>query len=264
MSKVNKHEDVIINHYTNNYVEDERFTTKGKRLEYITTMHYIKKFAKKGCKILEIGAGTGVYSVELAKMGYDVTAVELVESNLNVMKKKAKGIKNITCLQGDALDLSRFEDNSFDVVLNLGPMYHLFNKKDQMQAISETLRVCKTNGTNIFAFIPHYSTIWYVGIKNNGMKEVQKQLTSCGDLKLTPDTLFATYDIEEFKNQFNKTNTTLLKLVSTDSVGPLLNDKFENVSDEDYEEFVKWHLKTCEKPEILGTTCHILYICKKN
>ena len=93
MSKVNKHENLIVNHYTNNYIEDERFVTKGKRLEYITTMHYIKKFAKRGCKILEIGAGTGAYSIELAKMGYNVTAVELVESNLNVMKKKAEGIK---------------------------------------------------------------------------------------------------------------------------------------------------------------------------
>ena len=264
MSKVNKFEDVIVNHYTNNYIEEDRFFNKGKRLEYITTMHYIQKYAKKGCKILEIGAGTGAYSVELSKMGYNVTAVELVERNLEVMKKKAEGIENITCLQGDALDLSRFEDNSFDIVLNLGPMYHLFNKQDQMKAINETLRVSKKDGVSIFAFIPHYSTIWYVGIKKNSMKEVQKQLTENGDLKLTPDTLFATYDIEEFKNQFNNTNTSLLNLVSSDSIGALLSDKFENVSDEDYDNFVKWHLQTCEKPEILGTTCHVLYICKKN
>ena len=53
-------------------------------------------------------------------------------------------------------------------------------------------------------------------------------------------------------------------MVSTDSVGPLLSYKFEDISDEDYETFVKWHLKTCEKPEILGSTSHVLYICKKN
>ena len=264
MSKVNKHENVIINHYTNNYIEEDRFVNKGKRLEFITTMHYIQMFAPKGCKILEIGAATGAYSISLAKMGYNVTAVELVERNLQVMKQRAEGIENITCLQGDALDLSRFEDNSFDIVLNLGPMYHLFNKEDQMKAIAETLRVCKTSGTAMFAFIPSYQTIWYVGIKNNSMKEVEKQLTEAGELKLSPETLFATYEIEDFKSQFNKANTTLLKLVSTDSVGPLLTDRFEQVSDEDYENFVKWHLKTCEKPEILGTTCHVLYICKKN
>ena len=263
MSKVNKYENQIVNYY-NNYEEDTRFFNKGKRLEYITTMNYIKKYAKKGCKILEVGAGTGAYSVELAKMGYNVTAIELVENNVKIMKKNAKGLKNITCLQGDALDLSRFNDNEFDIVLNLGPMYHLYTKKDRELAISETLRVCKPNGVSMFAFIPHYSTVWYVGIKNNGVKNIQEYLNSKGDLKTTPEIMFATYDVEEFKNQFNKTNTTLLKIVSADSIGPLLSDKFDNISDEDYELFVKWHLKTCEKSEILGTTCHVLYICKKN
>ena len=69
---------------------------------------------------------------------------------------------------------------------------------------------------------------------------------------------------EEFKNQFINTDTTFLKMVSSDSVGPLLSNKFDDIDDEYYETFVKWHLKTCEKPEILGTTCHVLYICKKN
>ena len=264
MSKVNEFKDVIINHYTNNYIEEDRFLNKGKRLEFITTMHYITKFAPPGCKILEIGAATGAYSIKLAKMGYNVTAVELVERNLNVMKQKAEGLNNITCLQGDALDLSRFEDNSFDIVLNLGPMYHLFTEKDKNKAIAETLRVCKKDGIAMFAFIPHYHTIWYVAIKNNSMKEIKDYITDNGDLRVAPETLFATYDIEEFKNQFINTNTTLIKMVSTDSVGPLLSYKFEDISDEDYETFVKWHLKTCEKPEILGSTSHVLYICKKN
>lgn len=262
MSNINKHADIIVNHYTNNYVEDERFINKGKRLEYLTTMHYIKKYLSKDSKILELGAGTGAYSVELAKMGYDVTAVELVKNNLNVMKQKLNGIKNIKCLQGDALDLSRFEDNSFDIVLNLGPMYHLYTEEDRQKAIAESTRVCKENGIIIFAFIPHYSTVWYVAVKNNGMNQIKDSLLDNGDIKIEPENLFATYDIQEFKNQFDN-QTKLLKLVASDSVGPLLSDRFENINDADYEEFVKWHLKTCEKPEILGIACHVLYICKK-
>ena len=244
-------------------MEEERFLNRGKRLEYITTMTYIKKYAKKGCKILEIGAGTGAYSIELAKMGYNVTAIELVESNLSVLKNKAKNIENISCLQGDALDLSKFNDNVFDIVLNLGPMYHLFSKKDQTQAINETLRVCKKGGVAMFAFIPHYAVVWNVGIRKGNLKDVLCRLTSNGDLKVTPESMFATYDIEEFKKQFKETKTNLLHMVSTDSVAPLVCDKFENISDKDYESFVKWHLKTCEKPEILGNACHVLYICNK-
>ena len=126
---VNKHKDIIINKYTE-YDEDTRLVSdRGHNLEYLTTMRYIQKFLKPGAKILEIGAATGRYSITLAKMGYDVTAVDLTPKNVEVMKSKSKRLKNFNCMVGDALDLSMFEDKTFDMVLNLGPMYHLFNKK---------------------------------------------------------------------------------------------------------------------------------------
>ena len=127
---VNKHKDIIINKYTE-YNEDERLVSdRGHNLEYLTTMRYIQKFLKPGAKILEIGAATGRYSITLAKMGYDVTAVDLTPKNVEVMKSKSKRLKNFNCMVGDALDLSMLKDKTFDMVLNLGPMYHLFNKKD--------------------------------------------------------------------------------------------------------------------------------------
>ena len=82
-------------------------------------MRYIQKFLKPGAKILEIGAATGRYSITLAKMGYDVTAVDLTPKNVEVMKSKSKRLKNFNCMVGDALDLSMFEDKTFDMVLNL-------------------------------------------------------------------------------------------------------------------------------------------------
>ena len=54
------------------------------QLEYATTMAYIHRYADKQSKVLEVGAGTGRYSVALAKEGMKVTAVELVESNLEI------------------------------------------------------------------------------------------------------------------------------------------------------------------------------------
>ena len=65
------------------------------QLEYRVTMHYIHKFLKDGDRVLEIGAGTGRYSVALAREGYAVSAVELVESNLDTLKTNAAGLANI-------------------------------------------------------------------------------------------------------------------------------------------------------------------------
>lgn len=129
MKYINKYKNIIEEKY-NNYQEDERFNRKSQSFEFKTTMLYIQKYLKKGSKILEIGAGTGRYSIALAKMGYDVTAVELVESNLKVLSENAKGIENLKSYQGDVLEL-QFEDNTFDMVLCLGPMYHLYNQKDK-------------------------------------------------------------------------------------------------------------------------------------
>ena len=71
---------------------------------------------------MEIGAGTGRYSIALAKEGFRVSAVELVEKNLKELKENANGIANVEAFQGDALALTRFEDDTFDVTLSFGPM----------------------------------------------------------------------------------------------------------------------------------------------
>lgn len=266
MSKVNKYENLISDYY-GKIVEDDRLRTRNShKIEYITTMHYIKKFAKKGCKILEVGAGTGVYSVELAKMGYDVTAVELVESNVEVLKKNAKGVKNITCLQGDALDLSRFNDNEFDIVLNLGPMYHLYTTKDKNKAISETLRVCKPNGICMFAYLTHSSIVWNFGIVKKQMKYLSEFMTNKGVIKDIPEEIFCSYFNEDFNKQFNKTNSTHIISVATDGIAQIMKAYMNDngLTEEDYDLFVKWHLATCERLDHQGLSSHMLYICRKN
>ena len=119
--------------YYNQYDEDGRLKRRYGQVEFITTNKYIHKHLKPGDKIIEIGAGTGAYSIPLAKEGYDVTAVELVEHNLDILKSKITDDMDIKAYQGNALDLSRFEDESFDVTLVLGPMYHLFTKEDKIK-----------------------------------------------------------------------------------------------------------------------------------
>ena len=84
----------ILRSFYDDIDEDSRLNrSRQGQLEYITTMNYIHRYAKTGAKILEIGAGTGRYSIALAKEGYNVTAVELVESNLEVLKTTASALK---------------------------------------------------------------------------------------------------------------------------------------------------------------------------
>lgn len=264
MKYTNKYKNIIEDKY-NNYQEDERFNRKSQSFEFRTTMLYIQKYLKKGSKILEIGAGTGRYSIALAKMGYDVTAVELVENNLKVLRENAKGLSNLKSYQGDALNL-QFEDNSFDLVLCLGPMYHLFNKKDKDRAISETIRVCKPKGVCMFAYLTHSSIIWAYGVRKGGLKNLAYALNKDGSIKDIPEEIFGSFFIEDFARQFKKTNTTFLKNVATDGLAPMMRDYIDDgkMSDEDFELLYKLHLVTCERLDHQGYSSHMLYICKKN
>lgn len=112
--------------FYNNYDENSRLVPKHGTVEFLTTMRYIEKYLKPGDRVLEIGAGTGRYSHALARQGYTVNAIELVEHNIEVFRKSTLADENISVIQGNALDLSAFPNEYFDITLLLGLM--LYNK----------------------------------------------------------------------------------------------------------------------------------------
>ncbi len=129
--------------YSESCDEDSRLLSKHGSIEFITTTKYIDELLKEGDRILEVGAGTGRYSLYYANKGYKVNAIEFVNHNVDILKSKITDNMDIVAEQGDALDLSRFEDNAFDVTLVLGPLYHLYEDKDINKAIEEAIRVLK-------------------------------------------------------------------------------------------------------------------------
>lgn len=260
---VNRHRNIIIDKYSE-YDEDKRLVMdRGHNVEYLTTMRYIQKFLKPGAKILEIGAATGRYSLALAKMGYDVTAVDLVPMHVDIMKSKSHQLKNFKCMVADALDLSMFEDNTFDMVLNFGPMYHLFHKKDKNKAVDETVRVAKKNGICMFAYLACASFVTGYGLNNQCVKRLYLMMDKTGRVKDVPEEVFTAFYIEDFKKLMAKTQTKYITNVAADGIAYAMCDKIEQLSKEDYDAFLKWHFMTCERPDQQGYSSHLLYICKK-
>jgi len=260
---VNKHKDIIINKYSE-YDEDTRLVSdRGHNVEYLTTMRYIQKFLKPGAKILEIGAGTGRYSIALAKMGYDVTAVDLTPKHIDVMKSKTRRLKNFKCMVADALDLDMLEDGAFDMVLNFGPMYHLFHLKDKKQAVKETLRVTKKNGICMFAYLPCASFMVGYGFHYQMVAHLCSVMDRAGRFKDIPSEIFNCFYIEDFKKLFDQTNTKYITNVATDGIAYAMREYIERLPKKDYEAFLNWHFLTCERPDQQGYSAHLLYICKK-
>lgn len=248
-------------------IEEEKRLTKSRhgQLEFATTMAYIHRYAKPGDRVIEIGAGTGRYSISLAKEGMDVTAVELVEKNLRVLKENSRGIENICSYQGDATDLSRFEDGSFDVTLVFGPMYHLYEEEEINKAIDEAIRITKKGGILLFAFISVYGIMYANYMQGNWAAGEEENFTSDYKFRHFKEQLFTGYDIEEFENLFASKKVSSITTAGVDGILEAIEPRGDfEIKDEDFEAFAKWYLAFSEKRELLGCSNHLLYICKKD
>ena len=257
-------EEILRDFYTQ-YGEDERLTrTRHGQLEYAVTMRYIRRFAAPGAKLLELGAATGRYSVALAREGMDVTAVELLEENLAVLREKGRGLDNLRALQGDATDLGRFADERFDLTLVLGPMYHLYEKQDVHRAIDEAIRVTKRGGVIFFAFISVYAIMYANYFYGRWAFGQDENFTDDYRVRHFKEQLFTGYDVEEFEALFDGKGVELITTAGVDGLlEPIEKRPDFLIPDGDFERFVNWYLAFSEKRELLGMTNHLLTICRK-
>lgn len=250
--------------YYRKFCEDKRLTRRHGKVEYITSMKYIHEQLEhiRKAKILDVGAGTGRYSIPLSEEGHDVTAIELVKYNLGMLKAKKSNVK---AYQGTALDLSRFQDESFDLTLVFGPMYHLYTFEDKKTALLEAKRVTKTGGAILVAYcMNEYSVITY-GFKENHMKECIEQGKVTSDFH-TVSQAVDLYDYIRLDdiNQLNEAaQLSRIKIVSADGPANYMRQVLNAMDEETYELFIKYHLATCERPELLGAGAHTLDILRK-
>ena len=259
-------DEILNNHYSNDYTEDDRLIKdKTHQVEYITTLKYIDKYLKKGDRVLEVGAGTGIYSLGLAKRGYQVDAVELVNDNLNILKSKITPAMNINAIQGNALDLSMYEDNTFDMTLVLGPLYHLFKEEERDKVIEEAIRVTKSGGIIYYAFILSDLTMINWGFeKGNLVPNMGVMITDDYKVINREEYIFyLTYmsDIKKLMQEHDKQE--VLTYVATDGVGRVMSDKINEMSDEEYKHYINYHLSICERDDLIGYSGHVLAITKK-
>lgn len=250
--------------YYNKFNEEKRLSSRHGQVEFITSMKYIHSFLgeDKSKKILDVGAGTGRYSVALAEEGYDVTAVELVKYNLGILKKKNSSVK---AYQGNALKLSRFKDEEFDLVLVFGPMYHLYSFEDKVKALKEAKRVTKPGGVILVAYcMNEYSVLTY-GFKENHIKECveKKQLTEEFRVIPTPEGLYDYVRLEDINAYNEAAGLERIKIISADGPSDYMRPVLNAMDEETFSLFVQYHLTVCERMELVGAGSHTVDILRK-
>ncbi len=153
------------------------------RTEFAVTMRALRDYLpSQPIDVLDIGGGPGRYSIELAKLGDRVTLFDLSRASLEYAQRKAMeaGVELTAYVQGNALDLSRFETGSFAVVLLLGPLYHLLSERERRQAVRESRRVLKPHGIILASFITRYAPFRWAGQNDPKWMFSHKQLLKTG------------------------------------------------------------------------------------
>lgn len=255
--------------FYNQYDEDSRLALRHGSVEFVTTMHYIEKYLKSGDRVLEVGAGTGRYSHALARQGYAVDAVELVEHNIDVFRKNTRSGEPVTITRGNAMDLSAFPDSKYDITLLLGPLYHLYTAKDKQQALSEAIRVTKNRGVIFAAYVISDGCLLDEGFQrgNISVTEYIKKglLDPCTfAAKSEPKDLFELVRREDIDELMSAFPVDRLHYVAADGCALFMREAIDAMDSSTFELYLKYHFAVCEREDLLGITSHAIDIFRKN
>lgn len=249
------------------YDEDGRLMSKHGRVEFLTTMRYIESYLKPGMRVLEIGAGTGRYSHALARKGFSVDAVELVQHNIDIFEKNTLPEENITIRQGNAKNLAFLADDTYDITLLLGPMYHLFTVPEQKQALAEAIRVTKHGGVVFAAYCNNDATMVQYCFGRGMLREQRyRDLVDPVTFKASSDPaeLFQLYRREDIDALMEGFPVERLHYLGTDMATNFMRQAVDEMEDELYELYLQYHFSICERPDMVGATHHILDVFRKN
>lgn len=254
--------------FYNNYDEDSRLTLKHGTVEFLTTMRYIEKYIRPENLVIEIGAGTGRYSHALARQGYTVDAVELVSHNIDIFRKNTMSNEDIAITQGNALDLSVFPDNKYDITLLLGPLYHLYNDEDKRQALSEAIRVTKQGGIIFAAYVISDGCLLDEGFCHGNINVSEYIKNGLLDsetfaAKSKPKDLFELVRKEDIDELMSVFPTIRLHYVATDGCSLLMREAIDKMDNDTFDLYLKYHFATCEREDLAGITSHAIDIFKK-
>ena len=243
------------------YDEDSRLNkSQAARVEFLTTVRYIEKYLTPGAKILDVGAGAGEYSFYFARNGYHVSALELADANIAAFRAKMTDDDSVDLVQGNAIDLSRYDSNSFDIVLLFGPLYHLHEEADRLQCIEEAKRVCKPGGKIFFAFISNDMVILT-------MQQCQDDYLMNGDYNKETfrldDFPFVFHTPDHCRELLRKAGIQICHEVASDGASELLQDLVNGLDEASYRQYLRYHFYICEKPEFLGMSNHLLFVGQK-
>lgn len=254
----------LLKKYYNKFNEDKRLNSRHGIVEFNTSMKHILEYLKNydNPKIIDIGAGSGRYSFSLYDMGYDVTSVELVKHNLKYITMKNPNIK---AFLGNALDLSRFDSESFDCIIMFGPIYHLHSKDEKVKALNEAKRILKKDGVMFICYYMNEYAIIKHGFIDGFIIEAitNKTIDSSFKVLTTDDDLYSYTRLEEIDELNKLVGLNRVNIFTQDLLTDYFRKEINKMDEETFNMYLDYVYKVSNKKELIGIGSHIVDIVKK-
>ncbi len=244
------------------------------KLELDTSLHFLgKHFPEKGL-VLDAGGGPGRYTIELAQRGFDVVLLDMTLENLELAKRQVRKAKLEHRVKemvgGSIVNMSRFANNTFDAVLCLGgPLSHVLKETKRDKAISELVRVAKKRAPIFVSVMSRLSllkttlTLFPDEVELPRFKKYRDTGDYAGRYGFTACHFFLP---EELKEAFAKReDVEVLEMVGLEGIGSNFEEKINELAKNKkrWKVWLETHYKTCSHPSVVGTSEHILLVCRK-
>jgi SAM-dependent methyltransferase len=238
---------------------------KSNQIEFLTTTFYLDKIIKPNSKILDACAGGGIYSFYLADKGHNVYAGDLVDKNVADIRKNQNvqmaASKLHEIFMGSILDLQKYENESFDVVLNLGSHYHLTDDALRKKSLEESIRVLKKGGFYAVAYVNRYANIIKFREMFTADFDLLNEYSDTGFH--SKNKVFYCSTPELIENEVKDFDLEVLHHIATDGMKFIIGDVVNALDEIAFKRWMDFHLKTCEDKSILGSSEHGLIIARK-
>lgn len=256
--------------------EAQRLMRGTGRLELARTQELIGRYLPAPpAVVLDVGGGPGAYACRLATSGYSVHLVDAVPIHVEQARRASeaqpgKQLASITL--GDARRLAH-RNASADIVLLLGPLYHLTSPLDRLDALKEARRVLREGGLVFAAAISRFASAMdglFDGFLDDPefAQVVQRDLLDgqhrnpSGNPSYFTTTFF--HHPEELKSEIEASGLRLEGIFAVEGVGWLLHDFDERWRDPDRREQLLSAIRQLEtEPSLLGVSAHILAVARK-
>lgn len=252
--------------YDHEYDEWERLNRH--KIEFDITKRYLDDFIKeKNQEILDIGGGPGRYPIYLAEKGHQVTLLDLSKKNIEIAKQKSfeKGITLEGYIHGNALELEGIE-SQYDVILLMGPLYHLLKESERRKAVGGALKLLKPNGILIATFISSYAPIQDHIMNLYPIESVQGILgylqngENKGGKGFTTSYFTNPNEAREFMNSFGLKELTFAGI---ENILAYKEEEITSLEESEYEKWIEIGYRLSTDVHLLGTSLHLLYIGRK-